>query len=125
MNRNILTVIDVVWSVISALLFLSGVLWYPIFDLVIGLFGAAVLALVLGFWFGGFARLSGTLAVAIANAAVLAGFLSYSAVFLLFSGNHGASTVSFYAGAIGLMFGYAALVGSIMRVLVRRWSKVA
>ena len=123
MNRNILTVINVIWSVSSVLLLLTGVLWYPIFDLVIGLFGAAVLALVLGFWFGGFARLSGALALAIANAAVLVGLVSYIAGLMLFGWNSGAAPFFFSGGAITLVFGYAALVGSLMRTLVRTLSK--
>ena len=124
-RRTILVAINAVGSVLSALLLLSGILWYPLITLVFGMFGAAVLAVVLGFWFGGYGRVPRALAVAIGNAAVVIGLVSYVAVFSLINSNADVVAVSFYTGATVLVFGYAALAGTVTRPLFRAWSRSA
>lgn len=123
--RTILVAINAVGCVLSVLLLLSGILWYPLITLVFGMFGAAVLAVVLGFWFGGYGRVPRALAAVIGNAAVLIGFVSYVAVFSLINGNADVVVVSFYAGATMLVFGYAVLAGTVTRPLFRTWSRSA
>ena len=124
MNR-ILTVINVVGSAISVLLLLSGILWYPLMSLVFGMLLPALLALALGFWFGGYGRVQTAIALTVGNAAVLTGFGLNLAAFSLFDSNTDGGAIFFLGGALVMVFGYAVMAGILTRPLFRAWSRPA
>lgn len=74
MSCTLLIAINAIGCLLSGLLLVSGFLWYLFFALVLATLGAAIVVLVLGFWFGGYGRVPGALALAVGNAAVLIGF---------------------------------------------------
>ena len=125
MRPNVLVAINVVGCSLSALLLVSGVLFYPLISLVFGMLGPALLALVLGFWFGGYGRVQAAIALTVGNAAVLAGFGLNLAAFSFFENNTDGGAIFFLGGALVMLFGYAVMAGIPTRPLFRAWSRPA
>lgn len=126
MRLNVLVAINVVGSSLSGLLLVSGILLYPLITFIFwfGMLGAAIAALFVGFWFGGYGRVRGGAALCVANAAVLLSFAMYVVPFVS-SDVANVFLVAFSASALLTVFGYAAIAGVLTRPLFRAWSKQA
>jgi hypothetical protein len=106
-------------SLIAALTWLSGILWYPVLDLLIVNALAWLIAVVAAFCVGFLRVTDARLALAVGNAAILTGLLSLFSLsaFSAASDNPLATAIFFVTGFL-VSTGYAMLAGWGLRWLV-------
>ena len=112
-----LAIVNGVGLVASALVLVSGIIWYPLIEVSVANPLAVLFVLVVGIWLG--AIWPARLALGVGNAAVLAGFAGILTIFGL-AASVQINPIVFYGAALLFPFGYSLAAMSVARGLLAK-----